>query len=129
MIKVVLDTNVVVSALMSPAGNPARILDMIFNGIIQVYHSESILFEYKDVLTRPSLKILPEKANRFFEIVCEIGTSVELIISTVQLPHENDRAFYDTARRCAAILITGNIKHYPAEDFIMTPREFLDLIS
>jgi putative PIN family toxin of toxin-antitoxin system len=127
MIKVVLDTNVVVSALMSPDGNPAQILNMVFNGDIQVCHNEGMLVEYKDVLPRPSLKILPEKANRFLEILSEIGTSIEPIVSTVQLPHESDRAFYDTARECAAILITGNIKHYPTENFIMTPREFLDL--
>jgi putative PIN family toxin of toxin-antitoxin system len=128
MINVVLDTNVVVSALMSSTGSPAQILDMFFSGEIRLYYSESIFIEYEGVLSRPLLKILPDKAKRFLEIFCETGTLVEPFVSTVQLPHESDRVFYDTAKECSAILITGNTKHYPTEDFIMTPRRFVDLV-
>jgi len=38
---------------------------------------------------------------------------------------ETDRVFYDTAKASGAILITGNIRHYPAMPFIMTPADFL----
>jgi len=43
----------------------------------------------------------------------------------ISLPDESDRIFYDTACESKAILITGNKKHYPDEEFIMTPADFL----
>jgi hypothetical protein len=45
--------------------------------------------------------------------------------SPTPLPDESDRKFYDTAKYCGAFLITGNIKHFPQEPFIITPAEFL----
>jgi putative PIN family toxin of toxin-antitoxin system len=127
--KVVLDTNIIVSALLSSYGNPATILDMFFNDEIQAYYSDNILAEYKDVLSRPALYIKPEKAKRFFEVLRDTGTSIEPTVSNIPLPDEDDRVFYDTARQSDAILITGNIKHYPAENHIMTPREFIDMLN
>jgi putative PIN family toxin of toxin-antitoxin system len=62
---VVLDTNVVVSALMSALGNPAKILSLFSDGEIQTYYSHDIMAEYEDVLPRPELKIKSEKIKRF----------------------------------------------------------------
>ena len=129
MIRVVLDTNVVVSALLSLHGTPAQILDLVFGEEIQVYYSDRIRIEYRDVLSRPSLKVMPEKAGRFIEILKEVGISIEPTISEIPLPDESDRVFYDTARDSAAILITGNRRHYPTEDSIMTPRSFIELFE
>jgi hypothetical protein len=39
--------------------------------------------------------------------------------------HEDDRIFYDTAKHSGSILVTGNLKHYPKEAFILAPTEFL----
>jgi len=50
---------------------------------------------------------------------------IEPFVSTVFMTDETDRTFYDTAKASDSILITGNIKHYPTEPFIMTPTEFL----
>lgn len=127
--KVVFDTNVIVSALLSSHGKPAIILDMFFNGEIQSYCSDNILAEYEDVLSRPALNIKPEKAKRFFEILEDTGASIEPTVSNISLPDEDDRIFYDVAKACGATLITGNLKHYPSDDFIMTPSKFLDLLT
>jgi putative PIN family toxin of toxin-antitoxin system len=128
MIRVVMDTNVIVSALMSSNGTPARILALIFYGEIQIYYSDGILTEYEDVLSRPALKIKPEKIKRFFEIIREAGTPIMPTASNMPLPDESDRIFYDTARESNAILITGNTKHYPTEDIIMTPSQFWGML-
>jgi len=53
------------------------------------------------------------------------GTQINPPTSTISLPDETDRIFYDTAKSSEAVLITGNIRHYPEEPFIMTPAEFL----
>ena len=126
---VVIDTNVVVSALLSSQGKPALILEMLFNEEIQLNYCDKVLDEYIDVLNRPALNIKPEKAKRFFEIMRDTGTSIDPIVSTLTFLDEDDRVFYDTARQSSAILITGNMKHYPDEDFIMTPSTFLNLLA
>ena len=126
---VVIDTNVIVSALLSAHGKPAAILEMFFSEEIQIHYSRDILAEYNDVLSRPALNIRPEKAARFFEVLRNTGTSIEPTISAIPLPDEDDRIFYDTARQSDSILISGNMKHYPIEDFIMTPSDFLDMLN
>ena len=54
------------------------------------------------------------------------GTLIEPVVSNIYLPHEPDRVFYDAAKTAEAILITGNIKHFPKESFVMTPPDFWD---
>jgi putative PIN family toxin of toxin-antitoxin system len=127
--KVVIDTNVIVSALLSSLGKPAAILNKFFNEELQAYYSKSILAEYEDVLSRPALKIEPDKAKRFFEILKDTGVSIEPAVSIIPLTDEDDRVFYDVAQQSDAILITGNRKHYPADDFVMTPSVFLDMLT
>jgi putative PIN family toxin of toxin-antitoxin system len=122
---VVLDTNIIVSAALSPIGNPAKIIAMIPGEEIQVYYGVGILSEYRDVLSRPRLKIPAELQKRIIEAIVNAGIFFEPTASAIPLPDETDRIFYDTAKEIGAILITGNIKHYPAENFIMTPSQFL----
>jgi len=98
----------------------------LFNDEIQIYYCDDILAEYKEVLSRPSLKIAPEKITRFLKILKETGMSVESPSSSITMPDESDRVFYDTAKDNSAILITGNTKHYPLDDCIMTPRQYLE---
>ena len=126
MKKVILDTNIIVSALISPLGNPAKILSLFFNGEIQIYYNDDIMAEYEDVLSRPALKINPEKVGRFIEILRETGAFIKPITSDIHMVDESDRIFYDTAQESDAIIITGNTRHYPTEDFILTPHQFLN---
>ena len=55
--KVVLDTNVLVSAFLSPSGNAARILRLIIQGDVLIVLNESILAEYYEVLKRPKFEL------------------------------------------------------------------------
>ena len=125
--RVVLDTNILVSALMSPSGNPAKIYKMFFSGALVLVYSESILTEYKDVLYRPYLRIFSEDVDMVLDAVRLRGEYVETIPSTFPMADEDDRIFYDAARSGGAYLVTGNTRHYPKETFILTPTEFLKL--
>lgn len=125
MRSVVLDTNIIVSAILSPKGVCSKIMGLVFDGEMQAYYCVDILTEYKDVLFRSSLALNVEKRKLFFEIIREAGTLIEPTVSDIKLPDESDRIFYDTAKGSGAILVTGNIKHYPSEPFIMTPAEFM----
>ena len=125
--RVVLDTNVLVSALMSPTGNPAKIYKMFLTGNLGLVYNESILSEYNEVLHRSYLHILEEDADKVINAIKLNGEHVEPTPSTFQMNDEDDRAFYDTAKHSGAYLVTGNTRHYPKESFILTPTEFIDL--
>lgn len=129
MIKVVIDTNIIISATLSPTGNPAKIIDMVFEDKLQIFYSLKILSEYKEVLARPRLKIVTQIQIDILSAIREVGTLIEPTISNIPFIDESDRIFYDTAKASRAILIPGNIKHYPDETFIMTPSDFLKKVE
>ena len=126
MINIVLDTNVLVSAALSPLGIPAQIVSFISNSDeIQVFYSAEILGEYKKVLAYDKLKIPLDTQAIIVETLCEFGIMIAPLASTVSMPDESDRTFCDTAKLVNAYLITGNLKHYSVEDFIVLPADFL----
>ena len=127
MVRVVLDTNIVVSALMSSKGNSARILDMLADQKLRICYNQEILTEYLDVLSRSHFNFDARDRDDFIQGVKQFGLLVHPNVSNIQLPDEADRCFYDVAILCEAILITGNTKHYPIQPFIVTPAEFVIL--
>ena len=124
---VVLDTNILVSALLSPLGNPAKVYKMFLTGVLTLVYSADILTEYQDVLHRPQLGIPADDADTVLAAIRQYGEQVEPVPSQVAMADEDDRVFYDTAKTAGAYLITGNMKHYPHEPFIMAPTKFLEL--
>ena len=129
MQKVVIDTNIIISAAISDRGNPAKIMDLISDRKLQMYYSEEIFVEYTEVLSRARFKFSLYKQEVILEKIKEIGTIIKPAVSEIEMPDETDRKFYDAARNINAYLITGNIKHYPSEPLIMTPALFLTLIE
>ena len=125
MKRVVIDTNVIVSSIITPTGNPATVKDLVFSGEIQMFFSKAIMDEYERVLSYDKLGIEPLTKAGIIAAIHELGTMVEPVASSMPIPDEEDRVFYDTAKANGATLITGNMKHYPTESFIMTPSDFL----
>jgi putative PIN family toxin of toxin-antitoxin system len=129
MHKVVLDTNVIASAAISPLGNPAKILDMVLDGEITLHYCDDIMREYADVLSRERLNIPEDLRFDIIRGIERVGVLVNQETSTIPLPDEDDRAFYDTAKQSRAILVTGNTKHYPEDPEIITPASFVDMVE
>ena len=126
MAKVVLDTNVLVSALWKHPSNASRLVDMIVSGqIIPCYNAE-ILIEYKGVLSRPKFKFPASDISNLLNLIKIEGIAILPQQSAIPFADESDRIFYDAAKTCDAYLITGNRKHFPDEPFIMSPSEFLE---
>lgn len=71
--RVVLDTNVVVSALRNEDGNPALVVDLILTGTITLVYSAAILAEYREVLARPRLQLDPALANDLCDELAALG--------------------------------------------------------
>jgi len=124
MKNVVLDTNVIISSAISAVGKPFTLMELVSAQVLRAYYNDEILDEYKSVLAYERLKIEPDKQVEIIEKIKEIGILIKPKASSIPLPDESDRIFYDTARAAEAILITGNIKHYPNEPFIMTPADY-----
>ena len=124
MKRVVVDTNVLVSALWTRQGNASRIVDMIVTRALQPCYNSEIMSEYKNVLSRPNFKFSGTDISNLLEIIKSEGISILTVPSRIHFIDESDRVFYDVAKACNAYLITGNKKHFPPEAFILNPAEF-----
>ncbi|MCS6938653.1 MAG: putative toxin-antitoxin system toxin component, PIN family [Roseiflexaceae bacterium] len=76
MTLIVLDTNVLVSALLSPFGPPARILDMVLRGDLRVAYDDRVLAEYRAVLARPKFGFAANDVNVLLEYLEMSGERV-----------------------------------------------------
>ena len=130
MIRLVLDTNVVVSGLLSPSGPPGLIIDLLTHRLIEVVYNDEILVEYTDVLQRRELKILPEASHALLEEIQGRGMTVVTAPWPVPVPDQSDSIFLATALAGQAMLITGNVRHYPPHARlgveVLSPRAFVD---
>lgn len=125
MLKIVLDTNVLVSGLITPKGVAARIIGAVNAGEVFLCYSGQIIAEYEDVLRRAKFGFRNQDVDILLDSIVELGIPVLPKASSIAMPDESDRVFYDTALCAGALLVTGNTRHYPAEDFILTPADFL----
>jgi putative PIN family toxin of toxin-antitoxin system len=133
MIRVVIDTNVVVSANLKDEGLPAAILDLAANKTIQMCVSDAVFAEYKDVLNRPHLKLTPQRIARSLAVIRKTSRFVKPTKTvTVIKDDEADNRLLECASAARAdYLITGNTRHFPKvfqETTIVTPKRFIDLL-
>ena len=127
MLKVVLDTNILVSSLLT-YGPPAVIVDLVADGKIVPYYGELIIQEYWDVLSREKFNFSSSQVFRLINDITRAGMAVKKIqTGRKKMYDEGDRIFYDTAVISQSYLITGNIRHFPKETFIVSPAQFLTL--
>jgi putative PIN family toxin of toxin-antitoxin system len=112
--RIVLDTNVLVSGLLNPSGSPGRIVDLVLGGRIQVLYDDRILAEYLDVLARPVLAIDPSLAQAIVGYLRLSGERVlALPLPKDSLPDPDDLPFAEAAISGGAdALVTGNTKHF-----------------
>jgi len=129
MIKVVLDTNVLVSALLVAESNPARILNMVLNGKALLCYDSRIILEYKTVLSRPKFPFKKRDVNTLLETIKRIGVSILAEPSEVDFSDASDKKFYEVALSASACLITGNGKHYPGHECVLSPAKFLEQLT
>jgi uncharacterized protein len=130
MIKAVVDTNILVSALLSPSGSPARILDLVLNEKIIMYYDSRIMAEYQEVLTRPKFGFDAKSISHVINFIIHAGISIIPVPIIDIFNDEDDKMFYEVAKTAGAYLITGNTRHFPDDPIIITPQKFLyDVLS
>lgn len=130
----VIDTNVLLSALLSKRDDSAtvRVLDAVFDGkIIPLYH-EDIVAEYEEVLRREKFHLQEGLIQKVIDAIRQYGVEVFPQPTGAVLIDMDDLVFYEVAmekREDDAYLVTGNQKHYPFRDFIVTPGEMMAIIE
>lgn len=129
MQRIVLDTNILVSALLSPFGAPARILDLLLNGYMQICYDSRIVDEYKDVLSRPKFGFNEQDVRSLLDYLLLKGLSVTPPPLGIPMHDEDDRSFYEVACYMRAYLITGNTKHYPDDKLVIVPARLLEMLN
>ena len=130
----VVDTNVIVSALIAKKtySPPRQVFRAMLSGdIIPLYHSD-ILSEYEEVLSRKKFHLNSETIQTVLKAVRQFGVEVIPKPTGEILIDMDDLVFYEVAmekREDDAYLVTGNQKHYPVRDFIVTPAEMLEILK
>jgi len=131
VIRIVLDTNVLVAGLLSEKGPPGQIVDLIMAGEIELACDERILAEYREVLVRPELRINQGDAEDALQHIEHNTLRVEPEPWPEALPDPDDEPFLAVAEAAQAIcLVTGNTRHFPVTSRrdvrVLTPRQFVD---
>ncbi len=130
---VVIDTNVLVSAMLKWDSVPGNIIELVFEGPIIPVLNADILNEYRAVLLRPKFHWTEEIVNPVLETIESKAIFADSKTLQVDLPDPKDCVFYEVVMgqrdgEETTYLVTGNIRHFPVKSFIVTPRQMLDII-
>jgi putative PIN family toxin of toxin-antitoxin system len=132
-LRLVIDTNVLVSAAIKPAGLQRTAFLIAISKPARLYVSDPILEEYSEVLARPELRIRKGLRLQLLQLIKNHGHTV---VPTRQLEATTDPAdnlFLECADAARAdYLVTGNQKHFPRfwkKTKVVTPREFVSLAA
>lgn len=131
--RIVLDTNVLVSGLLSPFGPPGEIVRLVSSGAVTLCLDARIFSEYDEVLAQPRFGFDSDSVAALLDYVDFTGEIVASQPLPARLPDPDDEPFLEVALACDAdCLVTGNLAHFPPESragvTVLSPAEFVDRI-
>ena len=131
--RIVLDTNVLVSGILSPHGPPAAVLRALLTERVTLCFDERILSEYRDVLTCEKFSFDREFVEELIAFLEAAGSATLAAPLSLSVPDAGDQMFIEVAVASRAdFLVTGNLKHFPDRArervAVVSPREFLDVM-
>lgn len=128
----VIDTNVLVSAMLKWQSVPSNVMEFVLDGFIIPVLNKEIVAEYRTVLARSKFRLDEEIITDIIDSLENVGFYVDAETIDIELPDSKDRVFYEVVmekrKEEETYLVTGNIKHFPDEPFIVTPRQMLDVL-
>lgn len=130
----VIDTNVLVSAMLKIASVPGQVTQKALLGDIIPLLNDEIVAEYREVLKRPKFKFDFRLVDVLIDGMIDRGIFVDAGPVDDILPDPKDVVFYEVVMEKRkesedAYLVTGNVKHFPVKSFVVTPKEMLDIIQ
>lgn len=132
MVYAVIDTNVLVSSLLSrhPNAGTVVIRNYILEGKITPLYNDEIIQEYINVLHRPKFGLPEQSVDSIIAAIQVAGLSLERTPTSESFVDSKDLVFYEVAlSKDDAWLVTGNKRHFPKSPIVVTPSELLDIIS
>lgn len=130
--RIVLDTNVLVSGLLNPHGAPGRILDLLIAGELTLAYDDRVMSEYAEVLKRPRFGFPGARVQAVLDFLQLAGDHVSASpLQVGEVPDVDDLAFGEVAAAAEAeALVTGNPEHFRYLEGsavrVLSPRAFLD---
>lgn len=129
----VIDTNVLVSALLKNGSVPWQVAEEALHGDIIPVVNDEILSEYEDVLNRPKFRFDKRAVKVLLDEFRHRAVFAEAGLIEDVIPDEKDVVFYavlmEKRKEEEAYLVTGNLKHFPVRTYVVTPKEMLDIIQ
>ena len=131
---VVIDTNVLVSALLSrnPDASTVQVFKALLSDKITPVYNDEILAEYSDVLRRKKFNFPESTIQSTINYFKKYGIYSDRLSTGEDLPDPKDLVFYEVCmakRDKDSMLVTGNMKHFPVRPYIVTPNELMDIIN
>jgi uncharacterized protein len=132
-LRLVLDTNIIVSAALKPEGLQRTVLLLAITKPATLYISDAILAEYQEVLARPELQIRKALRQQLLQLIGSHAHRVTPSLSRELTPDPDDNKFLECADAGRAdYLVTGNQRHFPRfwkKTTVITSREFLSIVA
>jgi uncharacterized protein len=132
-LRLVIDTNIVVSAALKPDGLQRTVLLLATTKLAALYVSEAVLAEYREVLARPELKIRKGLWEQLLQLIRNRSRTVTPSRALQMTKDPDDNKFLECADAARAdYLVTGNPRHFPKfwkMSKVITSREFVDLVA
>lgn len=132
MVYAVIDTNVLVSAILSIHPDSATVIirDKIIDGLIIPLYNADIIEEYRNVLTRPKFHFPAELVDAVLDVILQKGFSLERTKTEEVFINPKDVVFYEIAlSKEGSYVVTGNTKHFPVSPIVVTPAEMLRIFE
>ena len=133
MLYAVIDTNVLVSALLNINSNPGKVLLSVFNSETRPLLNAEIIAEYRDVLAREKFHFPAETVDIVMNRLAAVSMNINAAEGEFsEITDPKGRCFFAvtmTGRLSEdALLVTGNIRHFPAKPFVVTPAQFVAML-
>ena len=132
-LRLVVDTNIVVSAALKPDGLQRIVLLLAITKPARLYVTKVILDEYRDVLSRPEFQIRKGRRHQLLDLIRKRAHLVAPEQTVWVTSDPDDDVFLECADAAHAdYLVTGNVRHFPKfwkKTKIITSREFLSLVA
>lgn len=129
----VIDTNVMVSAMLKNNSMPALVLKEVLVGNINLLINDDILSEYLEVLSRKKFHFPIDAVINLIDEIKKRAIYVDATPIEEYMPDPDDAVFYEVVmearKEVDAYLVTGNLKHFPEKVFVVTPKEMIDIIN
>ncbi len=129
----VVDTNVIVSAMLKSDSMPALVLKEVLLGNITMLVNEEILNEYLEVLSRKKFHFPIDSVINLIDELKKRAIYIDALPIDEYMPDPDDTVFYEIVmearKKTDAYLVTGNLKHFPEKSYVVTPKEMIEIIN